>query len=470
MFMITTEFQAVPIRGKRLKVAGSKLLLNFLAVPYELILQAPIGLSVTLPYSTSELFDEDRGAPPPDQEEAPLRRSRSTRATQPTLVSIWQVGLLSLLCTLCPCIGVGDGRAAWSLVPSYGDGASDHAALGASASTSAAFNSAADVDGPKLGPSTLAAKAYAFGSAYAQAPQPSAYDYPYNRSVSPSTAAVTASHSGMYSHMPMDVAMSAYAQEPDTGAQPAHEWHWPPAPFRQPHRHRHQQHGHGHPPPQQTFTRGLCAGNRAGARQSPRGDPRPILFPGSARGRGHGAGRRCAAAARSQVGVAPAPGVGWAGGAGREQHQTHVKGGGRAGGGRGAEDGAEYDAGADAVGMRGVRCGVEQAGEGAASTAFGLARKAPESGFPGRRVIRQPIYYHPLPVEKGPRTPTDTTTTKVPENAHLKAGLDLPYIHTRRRINAHRSGGEESGFAQPACLDTDYNLFTTVWLLFDIIL
>ncbi|KAF8468476.1 hypothetical protein JB92DRAFT_3102768 [Gautieria morchelliformis] len=44
MFMITTEFQAVPIGGKKLKVAGSRLLLNFLAVPYGLILQAPIVL------------------------------------------------------------------------------------------------------------------------------------------------------------------------------------------------------------------------------------------------------------------------------------------------------------------------------------------------------------------------------------------------------------------------------------------
>ncbi|KAF8479878.1 hypothetical protein JB92DRAFT_1780892 [Gautieria morchelliformis] len=110
---------------------------------------------------------------------------------------------------------------AYSCSPSPYGGASDHAGMGASASTSAA-----------LGPSTSAAEAYAFGNAYAHAPQPSAYDDPYNRSVAPSTAAVSVSHSSMYSLLPMDVAMSAYEQqqERDTGAQPAHEWAWPPDP------------------------------------------------------------------------------------------------------------------------------------------------------------------------------------------------------------------------------------------------
>ncbi|KAF8506343.1 hypothetical protein JB92DRAFT_2962762, partial [Gautieria morchelliformis] len=107
---------------------------------------------------------------------------------------------------------------AYSCSPSPYGGASDHAGMG-SASTSAA-----------LGPSTSAAEAYAFGNAYAHAPQPSAYGDPSNRSIAPSTAAVTVSHSSMYSLLPMDVAMSAYEQGPDTGAQPAHEWTWPPAP------------------------------------------------------------------------------------------------------------------------------------------------------------------------------------------------------------------------------------------------
>ncbi|KAF8489839.1 hypothetical protein JB92DRAFT_3246749 [Gautieria morchelliformis] len=71
---------------------------------------------------------------------------------------------------------------------------------------------------------------HVFRNAYDQAQQPSygAYGYAYTRPDALSTAAATAPQSdAMQSHVPMDVAMSAY-QGPGTGAPPAHES--PPAP------------------------------------------------------------------------------------------------------------------------------------------------------------------------------------------------------------------------------------------------